>query len=145
MQLPQVVLAVVCVLLGVVPSLGLGLLARALASSQQGFGVALAQAPPIASRALFGISEFNSTAVFAPFAIALVLGMTFVAAYALSKMGGSRRRAAVPWLCGYARDAEVYRYTAHNFYGEIKRYFRWLGGAPRPERDKRPALKERLT
>jgi len=36
----------------------------------------------------------------------------------------------VPWLCGYAREAECNRYVAHNFYGEIKRYFGWLGGAP---------------
>ena len=34
------------------------------------------------------------------------------------------------WLCGYAREADCHRYSAHNFYGEIKRYFRWLGGAP---------------
>ena len=38
------------------------------------------------------------------------------------------RRAAAPWRCGYALDADCNRYVAHNFYGEIKRYFRWLGG-----------------
>ena len=48
----------------------------------------------------------------------------------MSKLGGAQRRADVPWLCGYAREAECHRYVAHNFYGEIKRYFRWLGGAP---------------
>ena len=41
------------------------------------------------------------------------------------------RRAAAPWLCGYVREADCHRYSAHNFYGEIKRYFRWLGGMPR--------------
>ena len=29
-----------------------------------------------------------------------------------------------------SREADCHRYSAHNFYGEIKRYFRWLGGAP---------------
>jgi hypothetical protein len=57
-----------------------------------------------------------------------------LAARALSKLGRASRRAAVPWLCGYAREAECHRYVAHHFYGEIKRYFRWLGGTPsRPQ------------
>ena len=36
---------------------------------------------------------------------------------------------------GYVLEADCHRYSAHNFYGEIKRYFRWLGGAPRPQRE----------
>ena len=60
----------------------------------------------------------------------------------ISKLGRAPRRAAAPWLCGYVREADCYRYSAHNFYGEIKRYFRWLGGAPRA--GKAPA-KESLT
>jgi hypothetical protein len=31
--------------------------------------------------------------------------------------------------------------VAHGFYGEIKRYFRWLGGAPAPP-EKSAGLKE---
>jgi hydrogenase-4 component B len=72
-------------------------------------------------------------AVYAPLALALVLGLTLLLAWGISKLGRARRRAAVPWLCGYVREADCHRYVAHNFYGEIKRYFRWLGGAPRPQ------------
>ena len=55
---------------------------------------------------------------------------------ALTKLGSASRRAAAPWLCGYVREADCHRYSAHNFYGEIKRYFRWLGGMPRAPSEK---------
>jgi len=61
-----------------------------------------------------------------------VLMAMFAVVRMLSKLGGAQRREAPPWLCGYVREADCHRYSAHNFYGEIKRYFRWLGGAPRP-------------
>ena len=61
---------------------------------------------------------------------ALVLGLMFLVVRALSKVGSASRRATAPWLCGYVREADCHRYSAHNFYGEIKRYFRWLGGLP---------------
>jgi len=140
MQLPQVVLAFLCVLLGVVPAIGFRLMQRALEASRGGLGTTLANAFPLRSRPLAGITEVDSSAVFAPAALAVVLGLIFLLVYGISKLGGASRRAAVPWLCGYAREAECNRYVAHNFYGEIKRYFRWLGGMPRVR--KPPALKE---
>jgi hypothetical protein len=80
--------------------------------------------------------------LFVPLALAAILGLMFFVAYGISKLGSAPRRAAAPWLCGYAREAECHRYVAHNFYGEIKRYFRWLGGAPRPDPDKPAVWKE---
>jgi hypothetical protein len=52
-----------------------------------------------------------------------VLAVTFLLSFAISKVGAAQRRSAAPWLCGYACEAEANRYIAHNFYGEIKRYF----------------------
>jgi hypothetical protein len=63
---------------------------------------------------------------------AVALGLMFLVVRALSKLGSASRRAAAPWLCGYVREADCHRYSAHNFYVEIKRHFRWLGGAARP-------------
>jgi formate hydrogenlyase subunit 3/multisubunit Na+/H+ antiporter MnhD subunit len=140
MQLPQLALAFLCVLLGVVPAIAFRLMQRALEASRGGLGTTLANAFPMRSGPLAGISEIDSAAVFAPAALAVVLALILLLVYGISKLGGASRRAAVPWLCGYAREAECNRYVAHNFYGEIKRYFRWLGGmqrAPEP-----PALKE---
>ncbi len=131
MQVPQMALAACCVLLGTVPAIGFHLMQRALASSRQGFGVALASASPITSGAAAGISGLNSAAVFVPLALAAVLAVMFLVTRGITRLGHAPRRADAPWLCGYAREAECNRYLAHSFYGEIKRYFRWLGGAPR--------------
>ena len=133
MQLPQVILALLCVLLGVAPAIAFRLMQHAMDASRQGFGGVLATAAPMISGPLTGLEERNSGAVFAPLALAAVLGLMFLLACGISKLGRARRRVAAPWLCGYAREADCHRYVAHNFYGEIKRYFRWLGGAPRPQ------------
>ncbi len=130
MRFPQLALASICILLGIVPSIGFQLLQHALRASPGGIATALTNGSPMASSVPAGLWQWNSAAVFAPLALAAVLAVTFLVAYALSKAGGAARRNAEPWLCGYARDAECNRYVAHNFYGEIKRYFRWLGGMP---------------
>jgi NADH:ubiquinone oxidoreductase subunit 5 (subunit L)/multisubunit Na+/H+ antiporter MnhA subunit len=132
MQIPQVFLAFLCVLLGLLPAIAYGLIHGVLAASPHGFGPALAQAAPAPAN-LWAGAGFESRSVFVPLAVAAILGLAFLLAWFVSKLGGAPRRAAVPWLCGYAREAECNRYVAHGFYGEIKRYFRWLGGAPAPE------------
>ena len=145
MQIPQVFLAAFCVLLGVVPAIGFRLMQHALDASRQGFGTVLAESGPMVGGPLRGVWGLGSTARFAPLALAGVLGVMFLVAYRISRLGRAARRAAAPWLCGYVREADCHRYVAHNFYGEIKRYFRWLGGAP-PARGgqpgKQPALRE---
>jgi hydrogenase-4 component B len=142
MQLPQVVLAFFCVLLGVVPAIGFRLMQHALEASRGGLGTTLANASPMVSNPLTGLSQVTSAAVFAPVALAVVLGVMFLAVYGISKLGSASRRVAAPWLCGYAREADCHRYVAHNFYGEIKRYFGWLGGAPHARPEKTPVVKE---
>jgi formate hydrogenlyase subunit 3/multisubunit Na+/H+ antiporter MnhD subunit len=142
MQVPQVFLATLCVLLGLVPAIAFRLMQQALDASRQGFGAAMAKTSPVMSGAVAGLEGFNATARFAPLAIAGLLGLLFLVAYGISRIGGSRQRAAVPWLCGYVVEQDCHRYVAHNFYGEIKRYFRWLGGMPHPQRNKPKVLKE---
>jgi len=142
MQLPQVVLALACVLLGVLPAIAFSTMQRALEASRGGLGTMLANAMPIRTGLLTGASPLNASAVLVPLALAAVLGLMFVVAYGISKLGRAPRRAAAPWLCGYVREADCHRYVAHNFYGEIKRYFRWLGGMPRPRPVKTAATKE---
>lgn len=129
MQLPQLVLAGLCVLLGVVPTIGFGLLQHALRGSGEGLAERLAKTVPAMSGPWMGAG--GATAAFAPVVLAIALLLLFLLAYTISKLGGAQRRVAAPWLCGYARETECNRYVAHNFYGEIKRYFGWLGGVPR--------------
>jgi hydrogenase-4 component B len=130
MQLPQVALALACVLLGILPAIGFRLMQLALAASAQGYGTSLGKAAPTQSALLGGVEQWQSTALFAPLVFAAVLGLMFLVVRSLSKLGSATRREASPWLCGYVREADCHRYSAHNFYGEIKRYFRWLGGMP---------------
>ena len=131
MQLPQLLLAAFCVLLGIVPGFGFYLLQQALHTSRQGFGMWLAAAEPMKIGALHGIAGPGSSALFAPAFLAAIVLFMFLAVYGISRLGQAPRRTAVPWLCGYARESESNRYVAHNYYGEIKRYFGWVGGQPR--------------
>jgi hypothetical protein len=130
MQIPQVLLALICLLLGILPAIAYGLIHGALKASPQGFGQALGDAPALPGGLWAGLSGVGSQSVFLPLVLLAVLGLAFLAARFISKLGGAPRRVSPPWLCGYAREAECNRYVAHGFYGEIKRYFRWLGGAP---------------
>jgi formate hydrogenlyase subunit 3/multisubunit Na+/H+ antiporter MnhD subunit len=130
MQVPQVVLALACVAVGLAPALAFRVLQRALSASRQGLASSLANALPVMPKSLIGVEEVGSAALFVPLILALVVGLMFLATYGISKLGGAPRRIAVPWLCGYAREADCHRYAAHNFYNEIERYFRWLGGTP---------------
>jgi hydrogenase-4 component B len=135
MQLPQLALAAACVLLGIMPAIGLRLMQLALDASGQGYGTELAKAAPVQTGLWSGVTQFQSAALFVPLVLVLVLGLMFLVVRSLAKLGHASRRAAAPWLCGYVREADCHRYSAHNFYGEIKRYFRWLGGAPRPQQE----------
>ena len=129
MQLPQIVLALCCVLLGLAPGVAFGILQRAIAATPQGAGALLAQAAPVSAGVLSGVTGPLGTAVFVPAGLLAALGVGFLVAYGISRMGSARRRAAAPWLCGYATEAECDRYIAHNFYSEVKRHFHWVGGA----------------
>lgn len=130
-QLPQLLLAGACVAIGLAPAWMFHMLAQVLNTSRQGLAVTLADAAPVAI-AGGALDMASGTALYVPGVILAVLLLAFLIAYAISKAGGSQRRTGDAWLCGYVREADVYRYGASNFYGEIKRYFGWLGGNPRP-------------
>jgi hypothetical protein len=85
----------------------------------------------MANSAISGLDAVSGTALFMPLVLLLVLAIAFMLTYIISKLGGATRRVTSPWLCGYVAEADCYRYSAHNFYGEIKRYFKWLGGMPK--------------
>jgi len=134
-QLPQLCLAALCVVIGVVPGLAYQVLGQVLETSQQGLAIELAKANTTVAGAMDGLSAIGGVALYVPVVLAIVLAITFALVYFFSKQGGSSRRTSAIWLCGYAQetDTDSYRYSASNFYGEIKRYFGWLGGNPRPQ------------
>ena len=142
MRIPQVLLAAICITLGIVPSIAFRFMQNAMDASRQGLGIALSNAAPMLSGPWIGIEDLDHTALFVPLVLLVVLGLAFLVTYGFSKLGSASRRAAAPWLCGYVSEAECYRYSAHNFYVEIKRYFRWLGGMPRPRTGSQSSIKE---
>jgi hydrogenase-4 component B len=142
MQLPQVLLAAVCILLGIMPAVVFRLMQYVVEASRQSFGTTLAGAMPMTGGFLAGAQEIHGSALFGPLALLILLGIMFLVTRMISKFGNAERRNAAPWLCGYVREADQYRYSAHNFYGEIKRYFRWLGGTQQSHPSKRENVKE---
>ena len=131
MQVPQLALAFCCVLLGVVPAIGFRLIAPRARSQPRRTRNSSGECIPNAEPAAGGTRGTRFGRSVRAAGSRARAGAHVPAGLRISKLGGATRRAAAPWLCGYAREAECNRYVAHNFYGEIKRYFRWLGGMPR--------------
>jgi hydrogenase-4 component B len=130
MIVPQVVLAVLCLGIGLFPRLVIRLLDSALARSEHGLGATLSAG--LDSPQTMALTIPGGEALLFPAALALVLAGMLLLARTLSRVGGSSRKKSEPWLCGYAVDAEVNRYRAHGLYGEVKRHLKWTGGTVRP-------------
>jgi hydrogenase-4 component B len=131
MWVPQIFLAAMCVLFGVLPAWGFRALQSALEASSHGLGAWISTKNALDTAPAAGLWLLEGRAVFVPLVLVLILFLMFLLVASLARLGGSTRRADVPWLCGYARETDALRYSAHHFYGEFKRWFRWLGGAPR--------------
>lgn len=143
MQACQVVLAIVCLLVGIVPTLGYRLVQAIFSSSQGGLAVAL----NLENAAISGprVALLDGAAFFAPALLLVgILGLLFMAR-AISRLGASTRRVDAPWLCGYVTESDATRYRAHGLYADFKRYFHWLGGMPgRPAGKDEPIVPESL-
>lgn len=137
MRWAQGALAAVCLGLGLVPALGFGVVHRALQTSRQGLGAVLADAAPVGAGGWSGLAGAHAQAVYAPFAVAVVVVLLACLARWMAKLGGAGRRTGAPWLCGYAVAHESNRYRAAHYYTEIKRRLGWTGGKPQ-----RPAAAE---
>jgi NADH:ubiquinone oxidoreductase subunit 5 (subunit L)/multisubunit Na+/H+ antiporter MnhA subunit len=135
MQIPQLLLALFCLSLGLVPGLAYYVMQQALAGGHH--PLAAAALLPVSMQGDFGMSlpAGSGAAVLAPLTAGAVILIMLLIARFISRLGAAERRAADVWLCGYIREADVYRYSAHNLYTEVKRYFQWVGGMPRRHHD----------
>lgn len=123
MQTPQVFLAAACLLLGLFPAAGYLVFGAALASGPQGISRLL---PPVHAGLpglLGGLDPVSGSAVYVPLLTAGILVLLLILAALFAGLGGAKRRKAEIWLCGYAPEADIHRYGAHHFYGEVKRLF----------------------
>ncbi len=143
MQLPQVVLACVCVGFGLLPMLPLTGIHRAVSALG-----ALESAPSLAglvgsSWAGLELSLFGeqSTGIWLPVAGMVALVLASLLAYGFSRLGAAKRRSVAVWHCGALVDGErarylvvepktepataefESRYQAHGLYGAFKEAF----------------------
>jgi formate hydrogenlyase subunit 3/multisubunit Na+/H+ antiporter MnhD subunit len=131
MLVPQVFLAALCILLGLFPGLAAQVGGAVLAESPGGLGTALGGTGFARGNAAAGLDVLGGAAVLYPLAVLLLLAILFLFARALARSARAPRRASPPWLCGYVEEADCYRYSTHDLYGEVKGALRFLGGAPR--------------
>jgi hydrogenase-4 component B len=141
MQIPQVFLALLCILLGLVPGLAYHLIHLSLAASDHGLASKIVNAAPAQTDLVITLPASSNLAILAPLTVGAILLIMFLIAQFISRLGAAERRTAEVWLCGYVRDADAYRYSAHNLYTEVKRYFRWVGGMPRHPHKESPETK----
>jgi formate hydrogenlyase subunit 3/multisubunit Na+/H+ antiporter MnhD subunit len=144
MQIPQVLLALLCILLGLMPGLAYRLIHLSLAASNRGLAEKLLSAAPAQTDLVIALPAGSNVAILAPLAVGAVLLLMFLIAKFISRLGAAERRQADLWLCGYVREADAYRYGAHNLYTEVKRYFRWVGGMPRHPHEGTPETKKSI-
>ncbi|MCU0242911.1 MAG: peroxiredoxin family protein [Vicinamibacteria bacterium] len=136
MRFSQTTLAVICVLLGLFPSWTYEVIGAVLRASSSGAAAWLDTAVP--QGGLFGVDVLGK-ALLSPLIFVLVLAALMALARALAGQGQSQRRVLPSWLCGYTPEAESNRYRAHGMYGEVKRYFGWVGGKARARGETRKA------
>ena len=120
MILSQWSLALMCLAAGVLPAVTFGLVTLALRATHEGLGSVFGTISPTSVTVLAGVRTVCNGVVVGALVI-LGISVGAAVAWALSRMGGARVRRVDPWLCGYATEEESMRYTAHGFYGELKR------------------------
>ena len=113
-------LALLCVVLGVIPSLALGVL-NPLAASLLGPG---AQGVEVAAGGAVALAGSSSSAVAPlPLAIALCAGVVLPILFGAMLGGRLRRREAMTWACGLERLEPRMQYTATGFSKPIRLIF----------------------
>jgi hydrogenase-4 component B len=123
MLVPQVVLAVACVVFGLLPMLPLRYVYAGIAGaipdvSLPALSSLLGSGPGLAS-SLGGLS----VGFWAPLPVALALVILSVIAYAIQRAGAAEVRQVPVWYCGEEHAPELVRYPAASFYVPFKHVF----------------------
>lgn len=128
MLIPQIFLAILCVVFGLFPWLGVSNIHNAILHSANGFGGAFGSEYAIGGDTIAGVSYLRGVSFFSPILIATTMIIFVFLSAILLKVGDAQSRKTSSWLCGYTTDETACRYTAHNFYGELKRVFKTQSG-----------------
>jgi hydrogenase-4 component B len=123
MIVPQVVLAALCVLLGIFPQFVLRFVGHAIE------GVTTMPVAGVnASRMWGGLSLIDGSPVafWSPLAILTVLAVLALLSYAIQRAGGARTRSVPVWYCGEEHAPATVRYPASSFYLPFKHAFQGI-------------------
>ncbi len=145
MVIPQLVIAIFCVLFGVLPIFAMKHLYAAVSAI-----LPAGYSPTFAS--LFGSSPLTvnlslggmRTGAWGPVVVLIAFGGCLVLGYLISRMGGAQTRQVPMWLCGEEHDFAEVRYPVHSFLLPFNQYFAKLYPSIPMPRLPRPAALLRL-
>lgn len=123
MQIPQVILAIACVGLGIFPAVGYFVINKAMAAGPAGVSQFLPRLSITSSMLETGLAPSGGTTIFVPLVLVALLALLMGLAFLVTKLGAAPKRTSDIWLCGYDGEADIHRYGAHNLYGEVKHLF----------------------
>ena len=140
MIVPQVVLAALCILLGIFPQPVLRLVGHAIESV-----TAIPASGVDASRLWGGLSLSDGSPVgfWSPLAILAALAILALISYGIQRMGGAHVRAVPVWYCGEEHASDAVRYPASSFFLPFKHAFQGVYPTGKVYVPKFPALLRR--
>jgi len=134
MQIPQLALAAMCIVLGVLPVVLIPILYTSVGSL--GLSGYLPKLDALFRRSHLGLNTDlgeGMAANFNPLYILIIMIICIILAYLLFKIGKSEVRQSETWYCGEEHTAEEVRYKAHSFYIPFKQLFHIRVGKYRSE------------
>jgi len=141
MIVPQVVLAALCILLGVFPQLALRFIGRAIE------GVTAIPASALDASRIWGglvLTDGSPVAFWSPVAILAALAILALICYGIQRAGGAQVRTVPVWYCGEEHASAAVRYPASSFYLPFKHVFQGIYPSGRVQVPKFPAPIRRL-
>jgi len=124
MQFPQVVLALFCIALGLVPLLPLRVIAGALQPLTGALGgVSVASALGTSPVGLSFTPDGAAAGVWHPVVSAIALVICIALSYGLARLAGAPARSVPVWHCGAELRSQEAHFQAHGFYEPFRRAF----------------------
>jgi hydrogenase-4 component B len=141
MIVPQVVLAALCILLGIFPQLVLRFVGHAIESA-----ILFPAQGVIASRIWGGLllSDGSPVAFWSPLAVLAALAILALLSYGIQRAGRAPVRTVPVWYCGEEHASAAVRYPARSFYLPFKHVFQGVYPLTRVHVPKFPAPLRRL-
>ena len=125
MQIPQVVLAAMCIVLGIFPVVVIPILYTSVGSL--GLSGYLPKLDALFRGSYLGVNTNLGEGIattFNPLYILIIVTICTILTYLIFKMGKSEVRKVETWYCGEEHTAEEVRYKAHSFYIPFKQLIR---------------------